>query len=192
MKILNAAFGQVLDGLRNDASLGQLPRADGGVLAAEQHGRRIKQKHAESRCMKPVQGIQWLAVLMAILGFGGLYFSLLIDVWDADALVKPRDIQITITPILSGALGLLLALALGVEPQALSSQGFSGNLKALISKLLEVELLLKVGACVYLLAGLAGGVVWWHNGDAMPDTAKAIALTVFGYVAATVTARARA
>ena len=109
--------------------------------------------------MKPVKGIQWLAVLVAILGFGGLYFSLLIDVWDADAVVQPRDIQVTITPILSGALGLLLALALGV---------------------------------VYLLAGLAGAVVRWHNGDAMPDTAKAIALTVFGYVAATVTARARA
>ena len=40
--------------------------------------------------------------------------------------------------------------------------------------------------------GLAGAFVWFHNGDAMPDTAKAIALTVFGYVGATATARARA
>lgn len=62
----------------------------------------------------------------------------------------------------------------------------------LLANLFAMELLLQLGAIVYLLAGLAGAVVWWHNGDAMPDTAKAIALTVFGYVAATVTARARA
>ena len=91
-----------------------------------------------------------------------------------------------VTPVLSGALGLVLALSLGVDAK-LSATTFWGRLK----QVFEVPGLLRVGAVTYLISALFGGVVWGIQGDTTPALVTSVVLTVAGYAAAAVTALAR-
>jgi hypothetical protein len=94
-----------------------------------------------------------------------------------------------VLPILSGALGLVLALALGVDPKTkLRGASLSQRLKALF---LTTDKLLLLGAWVYALSAVAGIAVWVHKDTVTPALVTTVVLTVVGYAGATVTALAR-
>ena len=137
--------------------------------------------------MTPNPALQKLAVVLVIIGFGGLFGWLLGDTVAHEQEFEPRTVQTVLTPVLSGALGLVLALALGVDPVSVREESFLGRLKRIV----DVRSLLLLGGLVYLCAGLAGAVIWGLKGDVTPDLVTALTLTVFGYLAATVTALAR-
>jgi hypothetical protein len=123
-----------------------------------------------------------------MIGYAALFGALLEDTLDADKAFEPDDFTSTITPLLSGALGLVLAVSLGVEVKAAGARaGLVDRLKALF----KTETLLVVGAVIYLVSGIAGGYVWRKQGDVTPDLVTAVVLTVAGYLVATVTALAR-
>lgn len=127
-----------------------------------------------------------MAVALAVIAFVVLYGSLLKDTMDASTKVEPTDVQTALIPLLSGGLGLLLALALGVEPKPRAR-----TFRARIREILNARGLLLTAAAVYMAAGVIGAVVWNSNRDVAPDLLTAIVLTVFGYIAAALTAAGR-
>ena len=80
----------------------------------------------------------------------------------------------------------MLALSLGVEA-AIAGMTFRDRLK----KVFEIPGLLRVGAVVYLLSAVVGGIVWGIQEDVTPDLVTSVVLTVAGYGAAAMTALAR-
>jgi hypothetical protein len=82
----------------------------------------------------------------------------------------------------------MLAHGLGVDPKTkLQGRG----LRALIRAFFSTDILLIVGAVVYLLSGIVGIVVWIHAGDEVtPALLTTISLTVIGYIVAAGTALA--
>jgi cytochrome bd-type quinol oxidase subunit 2 len=130
--------------------------------------------------VKPHPGMIKLAIVIATGVFVALFAWLLVDTWRANAALEPNPMQLFLTPIFSGALGLVLALSLGVEPAARGEAWFT-----------EKRLLL-IAAVIYLVAAVVGGVVWAFRQDETPELVSALVLTVAGYLAASVTAAARA
>jgi hypothetical protein len=138
--------------------------------------------------MKPSPVLQWIALALLIVAYGGLFGWLLKDTWDHSAAFDVRSVQTHVTPILSGALGLVLALALGVDPK---TRIRGENLRERLRALFAVRGLLLAGAVVYLVSAIVGGIVWGIKEDVTPALVTTIVLTVAGYLAATVTAMAR-
>jgi hypothetical protein len=140
--------------------------------------------------MKPNPVLRGLVVVVVVVGYAWLFGALLLDTLDADKAFEPGEFTSQAVPILSGALGLVLAVALGVEIKAagLADATRVGRLKAL----LRIDNLLLAGAIVYLFSAAAGGYVWnEQGGDITPELVKVVVLTVIGYGAATVAAAAR-
>lgn len=137
--------------------------------------------------MKPNDTLQRIALVVVMAGFVWIFGSLLRDTWHATATVNPGPADTAILPILSGGLSLVLALALGVDPKLIRTGTWGQKLKAAFS----ADNLLTVCAFVYLVAGLAGVVVWREKGDITPDLVTAVSLTVVGYASATLAALTR-
>jgi uncharacterized membrane protein len=139
--------------------------------------------------MKPIRAMRWLAILIVTAGYAGLFTWLMVDTWNNSGSFDPRSVQTYLLPPLSGTLGLLLALSLGVDPhQQLTLTGLREQLRAILS----THRLLVAGAFIYLASGVAGAVVWGFRQNSMPTLATAIVLTVAGYLAASVAASGRA
>jgi hypothetical protein len=137
--------------------------------------------------MQPNSSLQRLAVLLAIVLFIVLYGWLLVSTLLASDPLEPSAMISVTLPILSGALGLVLALGLGVDPTVRGATSFRDRLR----KMWALDTLLFSGAVVYLLAGITGLIVWGAQGDLTPELVTVIALTVIGYLGAAVTASAR-
>jgi hypothetical protein len=137
--------------------------------------------------MQPNKKLQGMALLAVMALFLWIFGALLVDTWRATQPVKPGSADTAIIPILSGGLGLVLALALGVDPSLSRTGPWHARLKAAFS----LANMLTASAVVYLVAGLAGVVVWQEKGDVTPDLVTAVSLTVVGYAAATLAALAR-
>ena len=139
--------------------------------------------------MKPNRFIQWIALAIVILGYAGLFTWLLADTLDHSSSFDVRPVLTYVTPIFSGALGLILALSLGVEPK---TESIGTGIVAWIKSLFGVPKLLLLGAIVYLASGVAGAIVWGIKGDVTPELVTTVILTVAGYLGATAAALARA
>jgi hypothetical protein len=138
--------------------------------------------------MKPNKTLQRLALLIVIFGFAGLFAWLLIDTLRADAPFDPSDLQTALTPVLSGALGLVLALSLGVDTGGADTKDTTSRWRRLWD---NIDAFLVLGAIVYLISGVAGAIVWGIKDEVTPALVTAIVLTIGGYLAATMTALAR-
>ena len=137
--------------------------------------------------MKPMPGMVWGSIVGVIVAFAILWTWLLVDTWNATTELEPSGIQTSLTPILAGALGLLFALSLGVDPKLKAAPGLWARLKALFT----TDALLVLGAVVYGLAALAGVVVWAKAGDDTPELVSSLVLVAAGYAVAAMTALAR-
>jgi H+/Cl- antiporter ClcA len=140
----------------------------------------------EVEVMVPNPALVKLAIVVVTGAFCALFGWLLVDTVNTEASFQPTDMQVVLTPIFSGALGLVLALALGVEP------GARDKTRSWIEDVFTTKRLLLAAAVIYLLAAVVGGVVWGLNEDFTPDLVKALVLTVAGYLAAAVTGAAKA
>ena len=138
--------------------------------------------------MKPSAALRAFALFLVVAGYALLFGALLMDTMNADETYEPGDFTTAIIPLLSGALGLVLAVSLGVE---VKNAGVAATWWDRVKALLNVRGLLLLGAVVYLLSGAAGGYVWYKQDDLTPDLVTAVVLTVAGYLVATVTALAR-
>jgi hypothetical protein len=138
--------------------------------------------------MKPIPAMVGAAIVGVIVSFAVLWTWLLVDTWNASEKLDPSGPQASLTPILAGGLGLLFALALGVDPNVRGAPGFWARLRAVF----KVGNLLVVGAVVYGLAALAGVVVWAEAGDDTPELVSTLVLVAAGYAVAAMTALARA
>ena len=138
--------------------------------------------------VKPSPTIAWFAIVGVIVAYMALFTSLLVDTWDHTAKFEPRGVQTFVTPLLSGALGLVLALALGVDP----NKGIRGKtLREWLKGLFATDKILLFGAAIYLASAFAGGFVWWKKDEVTPALVSTIVMTVAGYAAAAMTAIAR-
>lgn len=133
--------------------------------------------------MKPNPTLQAFFVFLAITVFAALFGSLLWETWDAAAPFDPKAIHLYVLPFLGGAFGLVLALALGVDPAKLGRVGWGA--------VFTVQRLLLFGAVVYALAAVAGGFVWWKKDAVTPELVTTIVVTVAGYAAALIAALGR-
>jgi hypothetical protein len=131
--------------------------------------------------------VQQVAILLVIAAFVGLFGSLLWETWEASSEIEVDGIQAAATPLLAGALGLLLALALGVEPKMRDARSWKERLRALVT----INALLTLGAVVYMLAAVAGGIVWWKKGDITPDMVSTLVLAAIGYAVAAIAVLSR-
>ncbi|MEX1026896.1 MAG: hypothetical protein WD049_02655, partial [Candidatus Paceibacterota bacterium] len=101
---------------------------------------------------------------------------------------SPAPVVSILTPVFAGALGLLLARSLGIDPRLVNITGGWQRIRAIF---MSTPALLRAGAWIYLLAAVAGGVVWGFNSSTTPELVTVIVLTAAGYVAATVTTLAQ-
>jgi hypothetical protein len=124
-----------------------------------------------------------VALVLVILAWVALFGSLLVETALADELVDPGGAETAFIPLLSGALGLALAVKLGVDPKVRDQDKWWKRLWAVFTP----ERLVGIGAGIYAISGLLGLIVWWVNEDATPDLVSTVALTVFGYAASAVT-----
>jgi hypothetical protein len=131
---------------------------------------------------------QKVAIVTVALAYGGLFGWLLADTLHHSGPFDPRPVQANVIPILAGALGLVLALALGVDPNT-RIQGT--GLVHWLRQLLAFRRLLLFGALVYLASAIAGGVVWGIKDNTTPTLVTAVVLLVAGYFAGAVTAATR-
>jgi hypothetical protein len=138
--------------------------------------------------VQPDPKLQRFAILLVVVGFAGLFTWLLIDTLRADASFEPRGVQTVLIPLFAGALGLVLALALGVDPKSRQSQSVRDVLRYLFW---SDDGLLRLGAFVYLGAAVLGAIVWGIQQDETPGLVTAIVFTTAGYLAAVITSRAR-
>lgn len=134
-------------------------------------------------------GLQRFALALVTLVYLGLFGWLLVDTLNADAAFEPSDIQRTVIPVLTGSLGLVLALALGVEAKTRLLAAASP--KERFAALWTVKGLLRLGAGAYLLSALLGGLVWGIKEDVTPDLVTTVVLIVAGYLAAAMSTLAR-
>ena len=132
--------------------------------------------------MKPVPAVQKVFLAGSILAFAALFGSLLKDTWDASAPFEPEPIHRYVLPILGGAFGLVLALALGVDP----ARGAAGW-----RAFFTIDRLLLVGALVYAAAAVVGGYVWYEKAEITPELVTTLVLIVVGYAATLVAALGR-
>lgn len=131
--------------------------------------------------------IVWGAIAGVIAIYVVLWSWLLYDTWNATAPLDPSGVQTTVTPLVGGGLGLLFAVALGVEPRTRGVTGFWARLKAVFG----TKGLLTVGAIVYAGSAVAGVVVWAHAGANTPDLVTALVLVAVGYAVTAMTSLAQ-
>lgn len=125
--------------------------------------------------------LQRFGMLILELAFAAMFSVLLIQTLSADSEVSVPPMVNILTPVFAGALGLLLARALGVEPSVTGAADLWGRIRAILS---TTSGLLRLGAWIYLLAGLAGGIVWGIKGSLTPELVTVLVLTTAGYLAA--------
>ena len=77
--------------------------------------------------MTPNPVLRYFAVLVVVVGYAVLFGTLLADTLDAEAAFEPDDFTRTVTPLLAGALGLVLAAALGSTSPGLLQPRKSGR-----------------------------------------------------------------
>ena len=139
--------------------------------------------------MKPNPVLQRFALLLVIAGYGLLFSWLAVDTWNHSAKFDVGGGLTATVPPLAGALGVMLAHGLGVDPRT----KLTGDFSDWIGGLFSTEVLLTVGAIVFLLSGIAGIVVWIHKGDDVtPALLTTISLSVIGYLVAAAIAMANA
>jgi hypothetical protein len=130
----------------------------------------------------------WIAIVGVIVAYIALFTSLLIDTWHHTAKFEPHGIQTFVTPLLSGALGLVLALSLGVDPdKKIRGATLRDRLKALLAS----DKILLFGGAVYFASAFAGGYVWYHKDEVTPALVSTVVMTVAGYAVAAMAAIAR-
>jgi hypothetical protein len=132
--------------------------------------------------MTPNPVLQRFALVLVITGYAALFGWLGADTWHHSAKFDVRTAFTATIPPLAGALGVMLAHGLGVDPK--TRLRFGGGRSFLVS-LLDTDRLLLAGAVVYMLSGIAGIAIWIHKGDDVtPALLSTIALTVVGYLVA--------
>jgi hypothetical protein len=158
----------------------------GGVRALEAN--RTIMEGSRPRGVKPSPTIIWIAILGVIVAYVLLFASLLIDTWHHADKFEPRGVQTFVTPLLSGALGLVLALSLGVDPD---KKIRGDSLRARLKSLLASDKILLLGGFIYLVSAFAGGYVWYHKDNVTPAIVSTVVMTVAGYAAAAMAGIAR-
>jgi hypothetical protein len=128
-----------------------------------------------------VQSLRKFLVAVLVLGFVALYFSFLASIWSADDGLPPRldDALVGLAAVFSGALGTAFAVALGAKETRV---GLAFSLPKV-----PLSTLLLAGVWVYALVGIVAVVTFALNVDETPDSIRALALVIVGYVAAIVT-----
>ena len=137
--------------------------------------------------MKTNPVLQRFALCLVIAGYGLLFGWLAVDTWHHSAKFDVKGAFTATIPPLAGALGVMLAHGLGVDPKTkLRGPRLRDRLRGFFS----TDVLLTVGAIVFLLSGIAGIVVWIHKGDDVtPALLTTIALSVIGYLVASAIAQ---
>src|SRR5688572_15956787 len=116
--------------------------------------------------MQPNPYMLRLAMMAVIAGYAALFGWLLWDVWySSSEPYAPNDLQAYLIPPLSGALGIGLAMQLGVEPKIEGAPDWKEKLAAFFSP----KRLLGLGSIV-LGAGIVVGIfVWASRQDETPE-----------------------
>ena len=138
--------------------------------------------------VKPSPFMIWFAVLIVVLGYIGIFGWLLVDTLRHSASFDVRPAQSYVLPPFAGALGLVLALSLGVDP---TKKIYGRSLKERLKRLLSVDHILLFGGIAYLVSAVAGFIVWAVKGNITPELVTTVVLTVVGYLAAAATQIAR-
>ena len=131
--------------------------------------------------MKPSPALQRFALALLIAGYAFLFSWLLVDTWHHSATFDvPAPFTATV-PLLAGALGVILAHGLGVNPLTkIQGNTFGEKLGSFFS----TDRLLAIGAIVYLVLGIVAIAVWIKKDTVTPALVSTIGLTVVGYLAA--------
>jgi peptidoglycan/LPS O-acetylase OafA/YrhL len=138
--------------------------------------------------MQPNPFILRLGILAVIAGFAALFAWLLWDVWYSSTTpYDPNDLQVYLIPPVAGALGIGLALQLGVSPKIEGEPGWKDRLWSLI----DPKRLIGLGSIVLFVAVVVGIFVWASREDETPELVTTLILTVVGYLVAAYAAAAR-
>lgn len=124
------------------------------------------------------------SLVLLMVAYAILFGWLAADTWHHSAKFDPQPAFTAAVPLLAGALGVMLARGLGVDPtRRIQGKNFGEKLRSFFT----TDILLLSGAAVFLLSGIAGLIVWIHKGDVTPALLSTITLTVLGYMAASAT-----